>query len=172
MKLGRSPFFVLIRLLALWALTLGGMAHADVYGDVGQLMRSGQLAEAEARADRHLKTKPRDPQMRYLKGLIQRDSGRQAEALETFSRLAEDYPELPEPYNGIAVIHAGQGNYDLARVALEKAIRANPAYATAHENLGDLHARLARQSYCSALQYDASNADLKARLIAQGISCP
>lgn len=164
---------LLLRLIPLLLALLSiPTAQADVYSDVSQLLRGGRLAEAEASADRHLKAKPRDPQMRYLKGLIQRDSGRQAEAVETFTQLTQDFPELPEPYNGLAVIHAAQGDYDRARVALELAIRANPAYATAHENLGDLHSRLARQSYCKALQHDVDNADLKAKLIALGITCP
>lgn len=164
---------LLLRLIPLLlALLTTPMARADVYSDVSQLVRGGRLAEAEARADRHLKAKPRDPQMRYLKGLIQRDSGRPTEALETFTKLTEDYPELPEPYNGLAVIYAAQGDYDRARVALEHAIRANPAYATAYENLGDLHSRLARQSYCKALQNDPGNGDLRTRLATLGISCP
>lgn len=168
-----TPAHFLFRLLPLLLVLLAApMAWADVYGDVSQLVRGGRLAEAEALADRHLKAKPRDPQMRYFKGLIQRDSGRQAEALETFTKLTEDYPELPEPYNGLAVIYAAQGDYDRARAALELAIRANPAYATAHENLGDLHSRLARQSYCRALQNDPGNGDLKTRIASLGITCP
>lgn len=162
-----------LRLLPLMlALLASPVARADVYTDVSKLLRGGRLAEAEASADRHLKAKPRDPQMRYLKGLIQRDSGRQAEALETFTKLTEDFPELPEPYNGLAVIHAAQGDYDRARAALELAVRANPAYATAHENLGDLYSRLARQSYCKALQNDPGNGDLRTRMATLGISCP
>jgi tetratricopeptide (TPR) repeat protein len=168
-----TPAHLLFRLFPLLlALLAAPMARADVYSDVSQLVRGGRLAEAEASADRHLKAKPRDPQMRYLKGLIQRDSGRQAEALETFNKLTEDYPELPEPYNGLAVIYAAQGDYDRARAALELAIRANPAYATAHENLGDLYSRLARQSYCKALQSDPVNGDLRTRVAALGINCP
>ena len=62
----------------LLALLSGSLAWADAYDDVGQLLRGGRLAEAEARIDRHLQGKPRDPQMRYFKGLVQRDSGRQA----------------------------------------------------------------------------------------------
>lgn len=164
---------LILRLIPLLMLLLSTpMAWADVYSDVSQRVRSGRLAEAEALADRHLKAKPRDPQMRYLKGLIQRDAGRREEALETFTKLTEDYPELPEPYNGLAVIYAAQGDYDRARAALELAIRANPAYATAHENLGDLHSRLARQSYCRALQHDPGNGDLKTRIASLGITCP
>jgi ketosteroid isomerase-like protein len=37
------------------------------------------------------------------------------------------------------------------------AIRTNPSYATAHENLGDVYAKLASQAYNKALQLDASN---------------
>ena len=38
------------------------------------------------------------------------------------------------------------------------AIRTNPSYATAHENLGDIYAKLASQAYNKALQLDAANA--------------
>lgn len=172
MKPGRAPFSVLARLLALaLGLAMTG-AHADAYGDVGQLLRAGRLPEARARADQHLATKPRDPQMRYLLGLIQRESGQPAEALVTFTRLTEDFPELPEPYNAQAVILAAQGDYDKARAALEAAIRNNPGYATAHENLGDLHVRLAQQAYCKALQLDAGNSTANTKLVKISASCP
>jgi hypothetical protein len=36
-------------------------------------------------------------------------------------------------------------------------IRTNPSYSTAHENLGDVYAKLASQAYNKALQLDASN---------------
>jgi ketosteroid isomerase-like protein len=39
------------------------------------------------------------------------------------------------------------------------AIRTNPSYATAHENLGDIYAKLASQAYNKALQLDATNAN-------------
>ncbi len=161
------------RLMLFLVLALGaGSAWADVYTDVGQMVRAGRLAEALARADRHLVTKPRDPQMRYLKGVIQRESGQTAEALATFTQLTEDYPELPEPYNSVAVLHAAQGEYEKARAALEMAIRTNPSYATAHENMGDVQARLAGQAYCKALQLDPSNSSLRSKLGALGLSCP
>ncbi|MDB5869854.1 MAG: repeat-containing protein, partial [Polaromonas sp.] len=44
------------------------------------------------------------------------------------------------------------------------AIRLNPSYATAHENLGDIYARLASQSYSRALQLNATNASLPPKL--------
>jgi len=172
MKPGRSLLLALLRLLAISACLGSGMAVADEYSEVGQMLRAGRLSEAQNRVDRALAAKPRDPQMRYFKGVIQRESGQSAEALATFTKLTEDYPELPEPYNSLAVIHAAQGEFDKARVALEMAIRANPGYATAHENLGDIHARLAQQAYCKALQLDATNSSVRSRLAALGASCP
>jgi tetratricopeptide (TPR) repeat protein len=81
-----------------------------------------------------------------------------------FTRLTEDYPELPEPYNNLAVIYAQQKQFDKARQALEMAIRTHPSYATAHENLGDIYARLASQSYDKALQIDSSNSSAQKKL--------
>jgi Flp pilus assembly protein TadD/ketosteroid isomerase-like protein len=146
-----------VRLLALVACLSLGAARADEYGDVAQLLRDGKLAEAQVRVERQLAAKPRDPQMRLFKGVIQRESGRLADAMTTFTRLTEDHPELPEPYNNLAVILAAQGQYDKARVALEKALRTNPSYATAHENLADIYARLASQAYSKALQLDGGS---------------
>ncbi len=139
-------------------------AYADDYGDVSKLMRSGKLAEAMTKAESYLSTNPRDPQMRFLKGVIQRDSGKQTEAIVTFAKLSEDYPELPEPYNNLAVLYAGQSQFDKARAALEMAIRTNPSYATAHENLGDVYAKLASQAYGKALQLDSANAAVPPKL--------
>lgn len=131
--------------------------HADDYSDVSQLVRAGKLPEALSKADQFLSAQPKDPQMRFIKGVIQRDSGKINEAISTFTRLSEDYPELPEPYNNLAVLYAGQSQFDKARTALEMAIRTNPSYATAHENLGDIYAKLASQAYNKALQLDNTN---------------
>jgi tetratricopeptide (TPR) repeat protein len=121
-------------------------------------------AQAQAIVDRAIAAKPRDPQMRFFKGVIQRDSGRSADAINTFTRLTEDFPELPEPYNNLAVIYASMSQFDKARAALEQAIRTNPSYATAHENLGDVYAKLASQAYNKALQIDASNTAVQPKL--------
>ena len=151
-------------MLTLAAALALGVAHADEYTDVSQLVRAGKLADALSKADLYLAGKPRDPQMRFLKGVIQRDSGKTADAIATFTRLTEDFPELPEPYNNLAVLYAGQSQFDKARTALEMAIRTNPSYATAHENLGDVYAKLASQAYNKALQLDASNAGVPPKL--------
>jgi tetratricopeptide (TPR) repeat protein len=154
-----------IRLLAFAAaLACSSVAFADDYGDVSQLIRSGRQPEAIAKADQYLAAKPRDPQMRFLKGVAQSDAGRTADAIATFTALNQEYPELPEPYNNLAVIYASQSQFDKARAALEAAVRANPSYATAYENLGDVYAKLAAQSYAKAQQLDAANSAIAPKL--------
>ncbi len=153
-----------LRLLTISATLMFSLAHADEYADVSQLMRAGKSAEALSKADQYLAGKPKDPQMRFLKGVIQRDAGKTTDAISTFTRLTEDYPELPEPYNNLAVLYAGQSQFDKARTALEMAIRTNPSYATAHENLGDVYAKLASQAYSKALQLDTGNAAVAPKL--------
>ncbi len=152
------------RLLALAAALMASSAWADDYSDVNQLLRSGKHSEALTKADQYLAGKPRDPQMRFLKGVIQTEAGRPADAIGTFNKLTEDYPELPEPYNNLAVLYASQSQFDKARAALEMAIRTNPSYATAHENLGDVYAKLASQAYSKALQLDAGNTGVQPKL--------
>jgi tetratricopeptide (TPR) repeat protein len=154
-----------VRLLAFaCALACSGLAWADDYGDVGQLIRSGKAVDAIAKADQYLAAKPRDPQLRFLKGVAQTDAGRTADAIATFTALNQDYPELAEPYNNLAVIYAGQAQFDKARAALELAVRANPNYGIAYENLGDVYAKLAAQSYVKAQQLDAGNTGIAPKL--------
>ncbi len=140
------------------------VALADDYAPITQLMRSGQLADALQKADQYLARNPRDPQMRFLKGLLQQDMGKPGEAIATYVKLTEEYPELPEPHNNVAVLYAAQGQLDRARVSLEAAIRANRSYATAHENLGDVYARLAAQSYNESLRLEPGNASVGPKL--------
>lgn len=151
-------------LFGLVASLVCGPALADDYEPVNRLLRDGRLAEARSRADAYLAQHPRDPQMLFLKALIAQDSGQREAAMASYSALIQAYPELPEPYNNIAVLYASQGQYDKAREALLMATRNSRSYATAHENLGDVYARLAEQSYRQALQLDSGNSTLPPKL--------
>lgn len=164
MKHSRFSAFKRIGLISVLAACFATSAYADEYADVTQLMRQGKHAEALSKADQYLSSKPKDAQMRFLKGVIQRDAGKTSDAVATFTKLTEDYPELPEPYNNLAVLYAGQSQFDKARAALEMAIRTNPSYATAHENLGDVYAKLASQAYNKALQLDNGNTAVPPKL--------
>ena len=141
-----------------------GAAHADDYADVATLMRQGKPDEALAKADVYVAAKPRDPQMRFMRGVILGDQGRNADAIAAFTQLTQDYPELPEPHNNLAALYAARGEFDKARSALEMAIRLKPDYATAHENLGDVYVRLAGQAYARAGQLEAGNTSVAPKL--------
>jgi Flp pilus assembly protein TadD len=159
--LRRSPVFAVL-LLALCLVF--GNARADDYADVGALLRQGKTDEALAKADAYIAGKPRDPQMRFMRGVILTELGRGADATIVFTQLTQDFPELPEPYNNLAALYAAQGQFDQARAALETAIKLKPDYATAFENLGDIYGRLAAQSYGRAQQLDAGSKSLPPKL--------
>ena len=146
------------------ALAAALMARADDVQDAARLLKAGQHKQALESVNKALRAKPKDPQARFMKGLILTEQGNSKEAIEIFTQLTKDYPELPEPYNNLAVIYASQGQYDKARAALEQSIRTHPSYATAYENLGDVYAKLASQAYDKALQIDSSNAAAKNKL--------
>jgi len=139
-------------------------AGADEVQDINKLLKQGKPDQALVRVNAYLVNKPKDAQARFLKGLILNEQSKTDEAIKVFSALTEDYPELPEPYNNLAVLYAGLGQYDKARIALEMAIRTHPTYATAHENLGDIYAKMASQAYDRALQLDHGNTATQTKL--------
>lgn len=136
----------------------------SVIAEVHRLHYAGQTQAALTKADAYLASKPNDAQMRFLKGVVLADSQRASEAIAVFQKLVDDYPDLAEPYNNLAALYAAGGDYTRARLTLEQAVRANPNYATAHENLGDVYAALAGQSYARAQKLDAANVGLEAKL--------
>ena len=146
--------------LCCWA----SLVHAQTLPDIQRMMKQGQLPQALEKVDVYISTKPKEAQGRFLKGLILTEMGRSVDAIAVFTKLTEDFPELPEPYNNLAVLYAQQKQYDKARSALEMAIRTHPSYSIAHENLGDVYAKLASQAYDKALQIDSSNAATQTKL--------
>lgn len=122
-------------------------AFADDFADARELYREGRRDEALVRLEAQLQQNPRDARARFLKGVILTDQQRTAEAIEAFRSLTQDFPEMPEPYNNLAVLLAEQGRIDRARELLEAALRYAPGYAVAHENLGDVYIRLAQREF-------------------------
>jgi tetratricopeptide (TPR) repeat protein len=146
------------------AIGFAAPAFADNLPEVQRLIKQGQYPQALEKVDAYLSNKPKDAQGRFLKGLIYTEMNKPVEAIAVFTKLTEDYPELPEPYNNLAVLYAQQKQYDKARTALEMAIRTHPSYAIAYENLGDIYAKLASQAYDKALQLDNANAATQNKL--------
>jgi len=139
-------------------------AQSDELQEASQLFKQGQLDRALERVNAHLSKNPKDARGRFLKGIILTEQNKPNDAIKVFTDLTQDYPELPEPYNNLAVLYASQGQYDKARASLEMAIRTHPSYATAHENLGDIYAKMASQAYDKALQLDKSNTTAQTKL--------
>lgn len=157
----------IVSALAITAFCLSAVStslYADELQDIQSLIKQGNQSLALEKVNAYLIPRPKDAQGRFLKGVILTEQNKNAEAIKIFTALTEDYPELPEPYNNLAVLYAQQQQYDKARQALETAIQTHPSYATAHENLGDIYAKMASQAYDRALQLDKSNTAAQTKL--------
>lgn len=120
-------------------------------------LASGDLQGALKTLDKYLAGAPQDAEARFTRGLVLVKLNKTDDAIRVFADLTRDYPQLPEPYNNLAVLYAQQGDYEKARDALEAALATHPAYATAHENLGDIYAALAGAAYNRAVMLDQNN---------------
>ena len=143
--------------VALLAVSSVAAAQTAELQEINKLLKAGQTQVALDRVNVYLTSKPKDAVGRFIRGLAQADLGKTNDAIMTFQALTEDFPELPEPYNNLAVLYSSKGQFEKARVALELAIQTHPSYSTAHENLGDIYAKLASQAYDKALQLDKGN---------------
>jgi len=143
--------------------TLADAAVSSVQ-EANQAFRQGNNKAALDKVDSFLTANPKDAQGRFLKGLVLTEMNRYSDAIKIFTGLTEDFPELPEPYNNLAVLYAAQADYERAKNSLEMAIRTHPSYATAHENLGDIYAKMASQAYDKAMQLDKSNTSAQTKL--------
>jgi len=137
---------------------------ADDYDDAARLLSQGKQAAALKKVDAAIAKDPKNPRARFLKGLILTEQNKTPDAIRVFTALTRDYPELPEPYNNLAVLYASQGQYERARESLEMAIRTHPSYTVAHENLGDVYAKMASEAYDKALSLDRSNQTAQTKL--------
>lgn len=133
--------------------------------EAARMIQDGQYAAARVKIDAALAADAKNPQARFLRGVVQADQDEPDKAVATFQALTEDFPELPEPYNNLAVIWAQRGQYEKARAALESAIASHPDYALAHENLGDIYSRLAGAEYDRAVVLDKTNKSAQAKLV-------
>ncbi|TAM10645.1 MAG: tetratricopeptide repeat protein [Nevskiaceae bacterium] len=127
-------------------------------------MAQGDLKGALATLNDYLATAPQDANARFAKGLVLTRLGQTQDAAKIFTGLTQDYPQLPEPYNNLAVLYAKQGQYDKARDALKAALATHPSYATAAENLGDVYAAMAARAYDQALKLDKNNSQIQYKL--------
>lgn len=131
---------------------------------VQRLLRQAKYAQALVFVNNALTTNPRDPQMRFWQGFIYEQLGQPDMATQVYLELTREHPELAEPFNNLGVLYAAKGDYPSAREALDQALRANPHYATALENMGDLLTHMARQSYARALTIEAKRSGVAQKI--------
>ena len=133
--------------LALLAAMSMSPARADDLASAQRLWLAGQKTQAVAQVEQALTRTPADLQLRFALGVMRMELGERDEAKGIFTRLTQDFPDLADPYNNLAVLHAAAGELDEAQAALEQALRLQPEHAQAQENLGDVLMRLALRAY-------------------------
>jgi len=111
------------------------------------LWLGGHRGEAVDKIETALKATPDDLKLRFALGVYKMELRQTADALQIFTGLSQDFPDLADPYNNLAVIHASQGQLDEARADLEQALRLQPEHPQAQENFGDLMLRIAARAY-------------------------
>lgn len=150
--------------IALGSMGLAVGATAQDLGKIKNLMQAEHYDQALDLLEVRVQAAPGDAEARFLQGVALVELERDGEALGVFERLTQDHPDLPEPYNNLAVLYAARGDHARARDALLEAIGTHPSYATAHENLGDIYAQMAGIAYNEALQLDVGNDAARAKL--------
>lgn len=159
-----SPKRASLAAAVLLSAALAWPAYADGLSDARGHIDAGNFSAALTALDEHLREFPQDAEARFTRGLVLVKLTRTDEAIQMFADLTRDYPQLPEPYNNLAVLYAQRGDYEKSRDALEAALATHPSYATAHENLGDVYTALATAAYNRALVLDDSNETVRVKL--------
>ncbi len=118
---------------------------------VRSLAAQGDPAAALELVEQQLSAEPEHAEGMFLKGVLLVELRRASEARGVFERLIEIEPDLPEPYNNLAVIEAAAGDYEAAVTTLRKALDTHASYRTAYDNLTKIYTQLASEAYGQAL---------------------
>lgn len=142
---------------------------AQITDRITSLLNQGRYEEAMqdiAQRKAQLANRPaigNDVQLLFLEARALSALQRHEQAIAIYRDMTIRFPELPEPWNNLANEYIRQGQPELARDALQMALTANPAYATAQANLGTVYLMLARQAWQQAAQAGIDGAAQKAR---------
>ena len=156
MKIKKNYFVLIFIGMAFLLLSLIALAQNSI-GEIKLLLKNGKYVRAEILTNKSIEEDLNNPELLFYKGIIETNMSKHNQAIDTFRDLTERFPELPEPFNNLAVLYAEKGQYDLAKEILEQAIKTNPSYLTAHINLGDIFTKMASEAYNNALEIDKSN---------------
>ena len=83
--------------------------------EIKLLLKNGKYSRAEKLINKSIETTPNNPEFLFYKGIIETNIGKSNEAIDTFRNLTENFPELPEPFNNLAVLYAEKGEFKLAK---------------------------------------------------------
>jgi Flp pilus assembly protein TadD len=80
-------------------------------------------------------------------------------AIEQFQLARKQAPHSVNVWNNLAVAYMDKGELENARSALQRALKLNPRYASAHFHLGQLYDKLgnnqrARECYMKVIEFD------------------
>lgn len=160
----KSNTFWFAASLFIAALAIPFYAVANDYAEAEELLTKGDVKAALKSVERALESDPTNADGRFLQGIALANLGRADDAIEVFRDLTQDYREIPEPYNNLAVLLAQKGDFDGARDALEAAVHQHPNYTAAWENLADIYSILATIAYETVLQQEPTNSIAQYRL--------
>ncbi len=131
---------------------------------LSRALSAGNIEPSLRELQQRVTDAPENIQYRFLQARALALAGRRDEARQAYQAMTERFPELPEPHNNLAVLHAQAGAWDLARASLELAVRTDPNYRTAWENLGDVYARQAAEAYARAQSLGGNETALASKL--------
>lgn len=126
---------------------------AQINANIAQQLNRGQAQAAfDAIQKREGELQSRggpgtDVQLMFQKARALALLNRTAEAEDVYREMTIRFPELPEPWNNLAVLYIARDDLDQARLALETAIMNNPNYTAAIANLADLRLLMALRGY-------------------------
>lgn len=132
--------------------------NAQAHWFAGRRAQAIETLEAALRADPHV------ARWRFTLAWMVQEQGELPRAETLLRRLVEDFPDLAEAHNNLAVIFAGRGELDAAQASLQRAVQLQPEHVQAQENLGDVLLRLAQRAYAKAAQLSPPRAALSLKL--------
>ena len=109
-----------------------------------QLHQQGLLAEAETLYRKILETAPGHPDANHLLGMIERQAGRNEQAVEWYSRAIQANPDVAAYHGNLGNAFKDLGRLEEAVSSYHKALAIKPDFAEAHSNLGSTLKELGR----------------------------
>ncbi|WP_254926052.1 tetratricopeptide repeat protein [Bordetella genomosp. 11] len=145
---------------------------SQITDKIEQLITAGRNEQALAMIEKRLADTANPPppggtdvQLEFQHARVLAALGREQEALDIYEHMTSRYPELPEPWNNMAVIYAKRGEIDRAETALRSALVADPNYAAARANMADVQLLQAKRSYGEAAKLGVTGSGNKARAV-------